>query len=186
MSKEKVLYYPVVVHYEANTWVSRNRDESDQWDNDDTVTDTTVLGVETEKEQRERQIYADIAVPFEVISGKDYYLVYVTYSTGDSFHHEEGSVNFIELFETREKAEQLAKLIEEHYSFSDNEQRWNEQKKKPPKGYSQFNLIYHNEEGREMSLHVGWTGYFERLTSVTVEKVRHYSASNKGRIRYRY
>jgi len=184
--KEKILYFPVIVHSRYNTWVTRERDDSDEWDNDDTSTDVTVLGVETEKERRESTMYRDIVVPFEVVPGKDYYLVYVTYSTGDSFHHEEGEVNYVELFETREKAEKLAQIINVHYSFSGNEQRWSDKGTKAPKGYSEHELTYHNEEGREMKLYVNWTGYFERMTCVTVQKVQHMSMADNGRIRYRY
>lgn len=184
--KEKVLYYPVIIHTRANTWVTRNRNEDDEWDKDDTETSTDVLGVETEKDKREQSWFRDVVVPFEVVPGKDYYLVYVTYSTGDSFSRSDGEVAFIDLFETREKAEKLASIINEHYVLSDNEQRWADKKQKPPKGYSEYELTYHNEEGREIKYHVSWTGYFERMSSVTVQKVQHMSQSDNGRIRYRY
>ena len=64
---EKVLYYPVIIHSRSNTWVTRIRDESDEWDKDDTETSTDILGVETEKNRREQGWYRDVVVPFEVV-----------------------------------------------------------------------------------------------------------------------
>lgn len=185
-NKQKNLYYPVIVHQTSNTQVVRTADTTDEWDKDDTETITTVLGVETEETTRENEMYCDIAVPFKVVSGKDYYLVFVVYSTGDSFSHEDGVVNYIDLFETREKAEKLAQIIQEHYSYCSNEQRWQDKKKKPPKGYSEFSLQYLNEEGQQMTLGVPWTGYFERLQGINVQKVHKMSKRKSGKINYLY
>lgn len=187
MSKEQVKYYPLIVHAQSSGYVTRERNQDDEWDNDDTAIDTTILGVETSKESQEKAGYNETIVPFEVVDGKDYYLVYVTYSTGDSFHREDGVVRYIDLYETREKAEKTAKVIQDHYNLSDNERRWNAKPVKPPKSYNEFSLKYRNEVGEEVDLHVSWTGYFERLSGITVQKVQLHEGNRRhGKINYRY
>lgn len=181
-TESQTKYYPLVVHYEQYTEITRERDYEDEWDNDDVAHSVSIFGIETPTKE---ETYTDITVPFKVVSEKNYYLVYVTYSTGDSFHQESGCVEFIDVFETREKAENLARIIKDHYQFCDNEQRWNDKKTKPPKGYNQFSLEYQNEEGKNLNCHVHWTGYFERLESIDIKEVGYFKPDD-GLICYHY
>jgi hypothetical protein len=165
--------------------ITREANRDDEWDKDDISYSYSVTGVRTLGEKDQRSSYSDVIVPFEVVQNKEYYLVYVTYSSGDSFHHSEGHVFYIDLFESKEKAQALAEKIEEHYSYSDNGSNWNA-KKTRPKNHNEFELSYLNEANEKMKTAVPWTGYFERLTNITIETVRHFNKSdNKGKIIYR-
>jgi hypothetical protein len=122
--------------------------------------------------------------------GEQYYLVYAVYSTGDSFHHEEGCVAFVDLFKTAEKAEACAKAINDHYLLTDNGDQYPyktaaQLKKLRPKGYSEWTVPYKNEADVETTAHTSWCGYFDRLTNVVVERVTAQPESN-GLIRYKY
>jgi len=178
-------YFNVEIIDSNQTNVTRERDPDDEWSRDDLQHYTTITGVRTANSGT-NYMY-DVVVPFEIIPEKDYYLVYVEYSTGDSFHHEKGLVRYIDLFETREKAEKLAKQIKEHYDLSSNnpEIRWNKKPYKPPKNYSEWQFTYLNEEDKEVVCQVSWTGYFESLSSVNVKKVG-YVAGRDELIQYHY
>jgi hypothetical protein len=180
MKKDKKKMWYVEIMDQHSGYVTREADHNDEWDADDISYTHSVMGIRTVEEG-----YSDVTVPFEVVEGKEYYLVYVTYSTGDSFHHEEGCVRYIDLFESFDKANALAKAIETHYSFSDNEQRWADKKVKPPKGYKEWTLSYKNEADQEIETHVSWAGYFERMSNVTVERVRKSAPKGSGKILYR-
>jgi hypothetical protein len=179
-------FYQIDVVSKTYTDVTRERVPDERWDADDLAHHTSIYGVRSTEIKDREAVYGDMVTPFEVVDGEDYYLVYVTYSTGDSFHNENGCVNYIDLFKTRAKAEACAKAIEEHYKLSDNATRWNAKKVKPPKGYSEWTLTYLNEEGKEVSTHVSWAGYFERLEYVTVESVHNAGPVDEGMVRYRY
>lgn len=179
--KNKMWHVEISDHHSG--YVTRRARDDDEWDQDDIAYTHTVLGVRT-FDEGEPQYYTGVTVPFQVLNDKEYYLVYVVYSTGDSFHHEEGCVHYVDLFETLSKAEALAKIIETHYSFSYKAQRWADKEVKPPKGYNEYQISYLNEAGEEISTHVPWTGYFESLTNIVIERVRKIPR-NGGKIIYR-
>ena len=56
--------------------------------------------------------YFDLETAFEVVKGREYYLVAAIYSTGDSFGHDEGSgVEYLDLYENREDAQKAVDEI---------------------------------------------------------------------------
>jgi hypothetical protein len=88
------------------------------------------------------------------------YLVWVEYSTGDSFgHSDRGSVESIAIFEKAESAQQLKNLITQW----DQEYRRNEGKFE----YSREVEI----EGQKLKIFCPWTGYFEHLEEVHIQKI---------------
>jgi len=190
-TKEEVLkYYPVTVHDQTNSYVTREAEPGERWDADDIAMDTTVIGVET-KEAGSTKGYYDLAVPFEVVDGEDYYLVWAVYSDGDSFHHEEGCHRHIELFKTKEKAETLARKIQVHndiYNEHNSYRSYHDKKPTPkPKDYDTYSLKYLNEAGVEMNCHCSWNGYFERLTAINIDRVRKHGGNRRsGLIQTRY
>lgn len=106
--------------------------------------------------------YFDITVPFLPSPEKPYFLLYTTYSTGDSFGYSyNGSIEFIDLYayEELDLAKENKKRIEDH----------NEVKS------SNFNEEYYfyllDREGQEHRMSAPWKGYFENLESVNIDSV---------------
>lgn len=118
--------------------------------------------------------YFDLEVPFDVEFGKSYFLVYVIYSTGDSFGNDYGRIEFIDLFQKEKLANSLKKKIEQHYNeyvesnlYSYVGGRTVKRAKAP-----HHTIKYTNNEGKEIDLYTGpWIGYFERLQDVYCELV---------------
>jgi hypothetical protein len=106
---------------------------------------------------------SDLSVNFEVKPGVPYYLVYVEYSTGDSFGHSRGNPHFVELYEEMSQAEEAAKAIREDY---DND--------KDSYEFKPVTIPFKHSDGtvgtREESTY-RWKGYFESLESIQVVPV---------------
>lgn len=134
------------IHY----GVSREATEN-QWDRDDTYEDHNIEGIEVVKTG-----FYDVEVGFDILHGMDYYLLYGIYSTGDSFGHDEGRIEFVDLYEDREVAEENAKRLRAH----------NDEKK------DSFSTKLLHENGKEYDCHVPWKGYFERLSYLEVKSVQ--------------
>lgn len=104
--------------------------------------------------------YEDVLCGFDLEKDKPYYLLYCVYSTGDSFGHETGRHEYICLYKTKEKAEQLARLIE-----IDNDKNGGR--------YHYQTVRGHMEDGTEFWVPTRvWSGYFENLDDVQVKEVR--------------
>lgn len=54
-----------------------------------------------------------LTVPYEPEFGREYYLLYVEYSTGDSFGRDDGRLEFIGLYDDVEIAKENARRIRE-------------------------------------------------------------------------
>lgn len=126
--------------------ITRERDEDDEWDQDDTYTETDILGV------CESNDYFDISVPFNLHHDQTYFLVIISYSTGDSFHREEGIIEYVDLYETKEKAKQCLNTLE---AQSNNKH---------------IPLI--RENGMTYRFTPPWLGYFESLESMRIVEVK--------------
>lgn len=136
------------VHYD----VSREATES-EWDRDDTYEDHNVEGIEVVKT---KSGFYDVEVGFDILHGMDYYLLYGIYSTGDSFGRDEGRIEFVDLYEDREVAEENAKRLRAH----------NEEKE-----YTYSTKLLH-ESGKEYDYHTPWKGFFEYLSYLEVKSVQ--------------
>ena len=76
----------------------RGSDPNDEWYERSTYTSNNIYGIELSNSE-----YGDISsIPFEIVPDKDYYLLYVIYSTGDFFSHHEGRIDYIELYDNIE------------------------------------------------------------------------------------
>ena len=148
------------------TYVTRQSDPNDSWDQDDTGTSHNIVGIEIATVGG----YYDISVPFDIEQGKEYFLVYGIYSTGDSFHHEEGSITYVDLFQTHEKAMECVHRLEEHHRVHVGLETYypNKKREKPPKGYVDYTCVLMDDSEKEYKFHVPWHGYFERLSSLEV------------------
>ena len=129
-------------------------DADDEWSRDSYAEDHIILGIKEVKNNK----YFDL--PLEDGEGP-IYLLYAIYSTGDSFGHDEGQFEAVMLHHNQEVAERNKALIEEHYK-----------KYKPEAGCMEaYSLKLYTDSGKEFTLSVPWTGFFESLTMVEVEGV---------------
>lgn len=127
---------------------------TDQWDRASTHTDHNIRGFNVFPNEQ----YSDISVPYNPEKDTDYYLLYVVYSTGDSFGHDSGNnVEYIGLYTEDELhiAKENERRIEAH-----------DQKKK-----GNLKLLVPNKN-TEFDIFVPWHGYFESLDYIEIESVR--------------
>ncbi len=149
LKEEKPKLYPVnVVHSGITCEVTRERDPNSEWDADDLAYSYDISRIESSGNE-----WGDFYLDIEPTIGEYFFLVYVTYSTGDSFHHEEGRIELVGLLKNQPDAETLA----EHIRKSDGS--LTRYQVRLPSGET---VEYYNG---------AWTGYFERLTSVDVMSI---------------
>ncbi len=95
---------------------------------------------------------------FEINPDKIYYLVSVIYSTGDSFSHHEGNIDYIELYENLEMAEATKKMIEDSYNRKNKEESYG------------VEILSNNGNLYKISSSP-WVGYLETLEYVTIDYI---------------
>lgn len=139
--------------------VIRECDHTDEWDRDDTREEHEILGIE----KVDKKGYRDLTVAFKVEKDRPYYLVYVLYDTGDSFGRDENRIEFVDLYQSKENAEALKKLIEENHAECHDNDEYSFEKR--------HSLKYKNEEGNEVTFSKSWEGYFENFNGCHVQEV---------------
>jgi hypothetical protein len=117
----------------------------DVWDADDIYHDTTILSFSLSSRG------GDIPVHFIPEVGIDYYLLYATYSTGDSFHVETGVVEYIGLYDDNNLAWKNYRALE---------------------NVTEYSVILTAPNGLSYMQSVPWVGYFEHLTNLKVMKIQ--------------
>ena len=91
---------------------------------------------------------------------KEVYLLYIIYSSGDSFGTGSGNIEYLDVFENYDKALEVKKIIEE-----DCEQN-------PIYTSEANNLFYTKENGNMVKIPTDiYKGYFEHLESVNILKI---------------
>lgn len=157
------------IYYKECVSTTRQADPDDQWDRDDTATDRYY-------EEEAEIVYSDEhpdwkTQPPPLIQGADssyipippdrshvntWYVVYVGYSTGDSFGHDENEyVEFVDVFEDRDLANGLNVLIEDNY-------------RRDPSFSTEYRVKYLGNE-----YYTGaWKGYFESIHEQGVLELR--------------
>lgn len=136
---------------------TRSADPTDEWDRNDTHTDHNIRGFHAEPDENAR--FSDLWVPYEPEYGVDYYLLYVVYSTGDSFGHDSGEgIEYIGLYTkdeldvARENREKIEKHGDGHSS--------------------DFHVDLKTPSGQTFQQHTPWVGYFESIDYIELEAVR--------------
>ncbi len=138
--------------------VTRAGDVADEWDRDDTHTDHNIRGFHAAPENSD--MISDLWVPYEPEYGIDYYLLYVVYSTGDSFGHDSGEgIEYIGLYTKDELdvARENKRKIEAH--DKDVESKY-------------FHVSLQTPSGQTFQQHTPWVGYFESIDYIELEAVR--------------
>lgn len=141
MEKKKIKGRYARVQFEPCEHITRVATE-DEWDRDDTSTHWTVP--DTFDIEKEYSYYSE-PLNFDPVPGKDYFMVYAIWSTGDSFGHDEGAYcECFGIYQTWEEAEARRKELSE-----------------PAKGVDGYGYpSYHP-----------WDGYFESLVSLDIKKI---------------
>ena len=135
-------------------------DYEDRWARrPDDYEDHSIKGVSVVEDGK----YYDLEVGFEVERGEEYFLLYGVYSTGSSFSHTEGKIEFVDLYTDRDVAEENAKRLRKHYD----------------EGGSGFSCKLLHESGKEYDFCTPWKGYFESLSYLEVEPVHVVTESSR-------
>ena len=111
---------------------------------------------------------------------KPYYAVYLIYSTGDSFSQQDGnSIIFIDLFNNKDNALNLIKLIE------DNSKAYNDIRDLSNTEFD-FSIKYFDDENNEKTLSsMPWLGYFESIDNCDIQEVFLTNPTKKNRRKFK-
>ncbi len=134
-------------------------DPNDSWSADSTHTDHNIVGFKFAKEN----FLTEIKVPFEILPNKDYYLVYALYTTGDSFSNHSGNMEYIDLYDNEDLANEVVKTIELDYKIYG---------KRKDSSFDNYSVVIKNNMGNEFKMSCPWKGYFERLDSIEAKSIR--------------
>lgn len=111
----------------------------------------------------------DIVTDINLQVGDMAYLVYVVWSSGDSFGQDRGKyLTAIHLFDTSEKAKACADAIEAHERLYKKTRYGGN---KYPKGFNPHSVNFIGNDGTDMTESAGWNGYFEHIDYVQVDRV---------------
>jgi hypothetical protein len=132
---------------ESYTDVTRDSDPDDRWDADDTSTSWSLRGIMLSDVDGQHALPAD----FPVEIGDTVYVVYAIYSTGDSFHCADGEyLEVISFHKDRARANRNMAAANGPHA-------------------SRHEMTIEFENGKKITRHCPWDGYFESLDRVDVE-----------------
>lgn len=103
--------------------ITKERNSKKEWDNEESISTNEIKGFEIISPEDNWKT-VDLTVFFDINPEKTYYLVSVIYSTGDSFNHHKGKIDYIELYEKYEMALATKKIIEKSYKSKDKEEKY--------------------------------------------------------------
>lgn len=87
--------------------------------------------------------------------GDTFFLLYVVYSTGNSFGVEHGKYEYVMLFRKGDVARRNVDRIEEHYSVNAHESVLEPER---------YVVKLEADDGSEFQIYAPWIGYFESMT----------------------
>lgn len=130
--------------YDNHTRCTREPDTDDKWDRGSTSTTWYFTGARLV----EQTTYDSMLYPGELKKGDEVWCVFAVYSTGDTFGHDDASqLEFISIHKTEELAKKNADSLQ-----------------------GDGRLIEH-DDGTVIDIgYKPWTGYFEHLDDMYVEK----------------
>lgn len=142
------------------------RRDDDEWSRDSYRTYNTLTKV-TSLDAKDSLAYSlkngefpecDLVVGADVGVGDKVYIVWVEYTTGDSFGSDSGNIEMIGAFVDVDRANKCAQSCKD---FGEDDSA----------GYmdlDRYSLKVELDNGQTYSVHVPWTGYFEHLDQVHV------------------
>lgn len=141
--------------------VTQEADPHDEWSADSTRRYNDIRGFELAPDKA--RSYRDLEIKFNIDENKEYYLLCVSYSTGDSFSNHDGQLDYIELYEDKAMADAAMNAIELDYKIY---------KKKSNTGSADYSVTIKNNENNTFKISCSWKGYFESMESVDVIPVK--------------
>lgn len=112
----------------------------------------------------EKNSFYDLIRSLPIEKDKSYYLLYGTYSSGDSFSTSSGNIEYVDLYNSFEEAEEVRKILEE------NAENFRKEGLKTGNFYS---AKIKTHSGKELDFHCPWNGYFESLTDLAIVELCH-------------
>lgn len=155
--------FHVRINTDHHSHVTREADRDNQWDGDDISHDYSINGFEVVENCWDFILHEDP-------TGKDYYLVYVLYDTGDSFHREENCMCLVSFLPDLEDAKAILDAIEKDHR---------DYKKTQTHEYKPIDVHLPKANRIEQVSTGTWTGYFEHIRSVNIQPLRCGSMSVK-------
>lgn len=132
------------IEFESYRYVAREPNDDDSWDSGDDGYENTLIGMSSNPS------HEYVPLCFNLVGGNEYYLVWVEYSTGDSFGSSGGRIEIVDLFISEHKARHCAAIIEATKADT-------------------FSFV--RENGKTCHQNSPWYGYFEYLQDVHVDKL---------------
>lgn len=179
MKKEKHNYHTVYVDYQTITDVIEDTLDYDgpYTGRCESSSSHSINGL-VEEENREfgSEMVPLISEHQKLREGKNYFILYAIYSTGDSFSSDEdGGIEFIAAFSNRNLAKENKERLKKHHeavcnwngNYTSRSKKKNEKLKKVTPHLT--TILGHDHQAIE--LHIPWHGYFERLTSINIKTV---------------
>jgi hypothetical protein len=149
----------IEIDFEQNCVVSRHNNPNIPYDGQDTDSSWDIFGANIVSKENSFDIVLE-----DDVTEMEGYLVYVIYSTGDSFsRHTDGGMAVVDLYKDRETAQKVAKRIREHSEES-------RQNSHDP-NYDEFSVNIPANNGKTVRFFCSWAGYFERISSIKVLKI---------------
>lgn len=134
----------VAVEYEQRC--THDYHSGEQYGDWQTDYSSSVVGVRVLEEDEKAEYHSEtFLLPDDTTTA---YVVYMIYSTGDSFGHSDGNIDIIHCTASSEKAHELAKKI------TDNS--------------NEYSIKFTDDFGREISIDNRGAGYFEHIDYVEV------------------
>lgn len=100
--------------------------------------------------------WGDIEVTYEPVIGRTYYVLLAIYSTGDSFGQDHArNVEYFDAYESSEAAYAAERELRN--------------RERPKNNKEMFQISFTNHQGRKVTMHCPWDGYFESLDDIRVE-----------------
>jgi hypothetical protein len=148
IKKASMVPSTIYLNYYSYNYVTEAADPTDSWDRDNTDTDNTLTSVNFSNVNNGQSL----AIPFTPKGGKDIYIVWAEYSTGDSFGHDGGQFEVIDAFSSYKKAKACEQSV---YGKNSDEQH----------------MEWIRENGVACKTNCPWYGYFENLETIHISKM---------------
>lgn len=142
--------YAIEIVNDKSHDITREPSDDDTWDRGDYHTYHNIEGFRVHGPDH----YFDLVTPYQPRFGTLYYLLYVIYSTGDSFGHTtDGGIEYIGIY----KKDQVQIAVKNKAIIE-----------APPSERKKRDLELYSPEGKKFKTYAPWEGYFESLSRIDI------------------
>ena len=186
VESEKIGFY---VDHDAYTEVTSEADPESDYSGDDTYTDHQINKIIPSLGSEKRFNVVGGFSKEELEQASKVYLVYLIYSTGDSFSRSERkNIEFIQVFLSEEKAKRCVKQIKSQNGLYSELNRYKpdivkaqelakdvmdfKHSFKKDKGINHdfFHVCFQDEKDEVQRIYADWNGYFESLDEIDIKE----------------